>query len=120
MNKRENITFEDRYTRLENVTVHCEMKINVPMHSNLQDFTKFMQSTNRVKQYTHDVIGSLSDKHTVDFSKVSIDNIHHIANLNDLNFNVIHRDTHKNELTYMLTMWKNTEDFNCYLIFTVS
>jgi hypothetical protein len=119
MNNREIISFEDQYSRLK--CLHCDMKIDVPMHSKLYDYTKFIDSVKRVKQYTYDVIVPLVDNNQgIDFSKVSIDKIHHIAILNDLTFTELHRDTHKNELTYMLTMWTDdVNDFNCYLIFTV-
>lgn len=104
------------------MTVRCEMMIDVPAHSNLQDFTEFMQSVNRVKQYTYDVIGSFVDpedvKGYVNFQKVSnlsVENIHHIANLNCLYFTEIHKDEQENELTYLLTSYKNNRVFNCYL-----
>ena len=124
MIKYDQITFEDeyKYSRLENVTVHCEMEIDVPVLSNLQEFTEFLQSVNRVKQYTYDVIGSLiDDKHTVDFSKVSMGNIQHNADLNYLFFSKIHRGNKNNdELTYLLSTYINDVFSQCYLIFTIS
>ncbi len=119
MNNRENISFEEQYSRLKRL--HCDMKLDIPMHSNFNVYTKFIDSIKRVKQYTYDVLGSLiKENQSIDFSKVSIDAIQHIACQNDLTFTKLNRDTHTNELTYMLTMWTDSEtDFNCYLIFTV-
>lgn len=122
MNEREYISFKEHFSKLENVVIRCEMQIDAPMNSNLQDFTEFMNCVNRVKQYTYNVIGSFlkDDNYNSDFTKIAIHDIRHIAELNYLYFNKTRLFGHDDDLSYLLTTTINDEDFICDLIFTVS